>query len=152
MQHREGKSKRTWGILELSSETGETKVATIHETENHRKESSRDLQWIALSLTNQHMYIRKIPRSGKEPLERIRWKKKKITAHRAKNTFCFHQAKWKNFLRNVAPSGILCSAAVLVLEKRPHTCVKLIFDKAVKVIQWDFSTINAGISRYPQEI
>lgn len=39
-----------------------------------------------------------------------------------------------------------------MLEKRPHTCVKLIFDKGVKVIQWDFSTIDAGISRYPQEI
>ena len=46
----------------------------------------------------------------------------------------------------------LCSAAVLVLEERPHTCVKLIFDKGVKIIQWDFPTKDAGISRYPQEI
>ena len=93
----------------------------------------------------------------KEPLEIIRWKKKKkITAHRAKNTFCFHQAKWKNFLRKVSPSGVpehtASSAAVLVLEERPHTCVKLIFDKGVKIIQWDFSTKDAGISRYLQKI
>lgn len=38
---------RTCGILEVrieSSETGETKVAVIHEAENHKEENSRDLQ------------------------------------------------------------------------------------------------------------
>ena len=56
----------------------------------------------------------------------------------------------------MAPSGVpehtASSAAVLVLEERPHTCVKLIFDKGVKIIQWDFSTKDAGISRYLQKI
>ena len=121
MQHREGKSKGTWGILELSSETGETKVAIIHETENHRKESSRDLQWIALSLTNQHMYIREIPRSGKEPLGRIRWKKKKITAHRAKNTFS--PGKMEKLLKKCGTqwSPLQCSS-ISVREKATHMC------------------------------